>query len=934
MVTLSKPISAGQAQAYHKEEFANAKENYYTEGERVRGEWQGQLAQRWGLTGEGLSGEVQEQQFARLSEGQHPETGEQLVRHQTAREYVNAQGERVRSMEHRAGWDATFSAPKSVSLTALVGGDDRVKEAHRESVRVALDEMEKYVQARIGGNVPAQTTGAWAVAKFEHDSSRPVDGYAAPQLHTHAVVFNVTETADGNTRALQPQELYKTQQYATAVYRSELAARLQGMGYEIERGEHGQPEIKGYSREYLEASSPRRQQIEEQLREQGREGAGAAQIAAHQTRDAKQPLSHDEVRAQHQKLAAEYGQQPQRVLAEAAERPGVELRPESSQTAAHDGVSYARERGMEREAVADERTLMRDALRHTMGEARLPEIKAEFERRVQSSELIEVPRREGLAGRAFTTGEMQGYERELIDRMKLGQGNRDVLADGQTRQQTMEQHPHLSLSQRNAVDTVLTSRDQMMALEGVAGAGKTTSLAAVREAAVSAGYEVKGLAPTSRAAQKLGEAGMATETLQRHLTRGDRADDGQKRLYVVDESSMASTRQMHTFVERLKENDRVLFVGDTRQHEAVEAGRPYAQLQEAGLRTAHLDEIIRQKDPALKETVEQLARGEVREAIGNLNSQGRVHEIGDRHERIAEIAREYVRSPESTLVVSPDNESRREINNHIHRAMQDTGQVKGDEHSVRVLYARQDITGADRQHAQNYETGDVIRYSKGSKPLGIEAGEYARVERTDRESNTVTVMRRSGEELSYDPRRLQGVTVYRETERTFAEGDRVQMTAPYHPEKLANRELGKVDKIDGDGNLKLRMDSGREVEFNAKQHPHLDYGYAVTSHSSQGQTADRVLIHVDSSQAHGELLNSRMAYVSVSRAQFDVQMYTNDAKTLGQQLSRDVSNPSAIQQTSEPTGMQQQTPIQQDAGLKIEPQPVEMGLSQGLSMGR
>ena len=133
----------------------------------------------------------------------------------------------------------------------------------------ALDEMEKYVQARIGGNVPAQTTGAWAVAKFEHDSSRPVEGYAAPQLHTHAVVFNVTETADGNTRALQPQELYKTQQYATAVYRSELAARLQGMGYEIERGEHGQPEIKGYTREYLEASSPRRQQIKEHMEAQG-----------------------------------------------------------------------------------------------------------------------------------------------------------------------------------------------------------------------------------------------------------------------------------------------------------------------------------------------------------------------------------------------------------------------------------------------------------------------------------------------------------------------------------------------------------------------------------------------------------------------------------------------------------------------------------------
>jgi hypothetical protein len=237
-----------------------------------------------------------------------------------------------------------------------------------------------------------------------------------------------------------------------------------------------------------------------------------------------------------------------------------------------------------------------------------------------------------------------------------------------------------------------------------------------------------------------------------------------------------------------------------------------------------------------------------------------------------------------------------------------------------VLYARQDVTGADRQHAQNYEKGDVLRYSKGSKPLGIEAGEYARVTHTDRESNTVTIKRHGGEELSYDPRRLQGVTVYRDAERTFAQGDRVQLTAPYYAEKLANRELGTVERIDGDGNLKLRMDSGREVEFNARQHPHLDYGYAVTSHSSQGQTADRVLIHVDSSQAHGELLNSRMAYVSVSRAQFDVKMYTNDAKTLGQELSRDVSNPSAIQQ--------------QDAGQRIGPQSVpQQELSQGLSVG-
>jgi hypothetical protein len=114
-------------------------------------------------------------------------------------------------------------------------------------------------------------------------------------------------------------------------------------------------------------------------------------------------------------------------------------------------------------------------------------------------------------------------------------------------------------------------------------------------------------------------------------------------------------------------------VGDTRQHEAVEAGRPYRQLQKAGIETARLDEIVRQKDPALKEVVEQLSRGNVREAIEQLDTQGRVHEIPERDQRIKEIAREYAAKPEGTLVVSPDNQSRREINEAIHRTMQNTG---------------------------------------------------------------------------------------------------------------------------------------------------------------------------------------------------------------------------------------------------------------------
>ena len=147
-----------------------------------------------------------------MSEGRHPESDEQLVRHQPAKTYENRYGKQITSSEHRAGWDATFSAPKSVSLTALVGGDDRVRHAHRESVRIALLELERYMQARIDNIHAPETTGKFIAAAFEHDTARPVDGYAAPQLHTHSVVFNMTECDNGQTRALQERSLFQSQQ--------------------------------------------------------------------------------------------------------------------------------------------------------------------------------------------------------------------------------------------------------------------------------------------------------------------------------------------------------------------------------------------------------------------------------------------------------------------------------------------------------------------------------------------------------------------------------------------------------------------------------------------------------------------------------------------------------------------------------------------------
>jgi len=161
-------------------------------------------------------------------------------------------------------------------------------------------------------------------------------------------------------------------------------------------------------------------------------------------------------------------------------------------------------------------------------------------------------------------------------------------------------------------------------------------------------------------------------------------------------------------------------------------------------------------------------------------------------------------------------------------------------------------------------------------------------------------MRKNGERVSYDPRRLQGVTLYEEVERPFSEGDRVQFTAPNRELRVANRELGTIKKIDANGNLQVNLDSGRAVAFKIQQNPHLDYGYAVTSHGSQGQTADRVLIHVDTEKAGENLVNQRLAYVAVSRGRYDVHVYTNDKHHLAETLSREVSHSTAIQANQMP----------------------------------
>jgi conjugative relaxase-like TrwC/TraI family protein len=891
MLKISKALSAGKVSSYYEQEYTNRGEAYYSQEGQRRGEWHGRLAVSFGL-----SGGVAKEHFDRLSQGQDPHSGLQLIEH---RDTIKTKtGEEV---GHRAAWDLTFGAPKTVSLTALVGGDERVAEAHRQAVRVALDATEKYVQARRGGDWFPETTGQWVAALFEHDTARPVDGYPAPHLHTHVVMFNMTEAQD-KIRSLDTRELFRVQSMSTAVYQAELAQRLKGFGYELELGKNRSVEIKGYSREYRDAASARSIQITEQMREKGVDGAEAAERIAHQTCEGKRVWIAEDLKAAHLAEAARFGNQPQLVIEAArvrqSQREHVVERPNSS--LAHEAITYAKHRLSERTAVFDEPELVRDALRYQLGAVSYGEVSNAFRERVDQAnrEFVRVDHHRAHApGLHLTTVDMLRKERETIELVRRGLGSMQPMAPGIDRD-SLDAHyrDRLNEGQRDLVWSVLQSQDKVFGVQGGAGTGKTTALRPLRDWAEAAGYETRGLAPTSGAAHNLAEAGIPSETLQAHLQRKS-TNLTQPCLYFLDESSLASTKQIHDFLTRLRQNDHVLLIGDTRQHQSVEAGRIFEELQEAGMPTYRLDQIVRQKDEHLKAAVAELAAGNIENGIQILHNCQRIHESPDRHQRFAAIARSYAEAPQGTLVISTDNESRKAINAAIRNALHQTGALDVREIAMPVLVNRKDLTSADRARAEAYHPGDVVQYTSRNKTVGVAKGEYATVVGVDYEDNTITVQRqRDGRQVTYAVRRVSGVQVFEPEQRAYAVGERIQFTAPWKAQDISNRDLATVTAVDTNGTVTAQLDKNRRtLTWNLADHPHLDHGYTMTSYSAQGTTVDRVLVQIETENSRTrQLVDKTLAYVALSRPRYDLQIYTDNQEALAPALSRDVSKPKAL----------------------------------------
>ena len=327
----------------------------------MAGQWNGSLAVEFGL-----EERVTEEQFTRLADGQDPRDGRQIIRQVKAHERAGRDGEIRKTVGHRAGVDIAFSAPKSVTLVCVVGGDERLRELHRQANAKAMGEVEKNLQARLGGRRAAETTGKAVIATFEHDAARPDRkmGYAAPDLHSHNFVFNVTVTGDGKIKSVDMAELYRAQKKGTAVYRAELANGLQRLGYEIRIDERtGAPEIQGISREYIEASSPRQIEIKEtaeRMRAEGKQlgmvredGSTSTRVAATVNRRTK-VFDREEMKSRHQEIEAKHGGQAKRAVEAARMRVRVLdetllYDAQESRMAAREAVTFAIAKLSERE---------------------------------------------------------------------------------------------------------------------------------------------------------------------------------------------------------------------------------------------------------------------------------------------------------------------------------------------------------------------------------------------------------------------------------------------------------------------------------------------------------------------------------------------------------------------------------------------------------
>ena len=823
------------------------------------------------------------------------------------------------TISHRPGRDVTFSASKSVSLAALIGGDERIVAAHDAAVRKALAWIEEnVVETRTmdadSGRMVRTGNQKAVIATFTHEVSRNLD----PQLHTHAVIANMVQGEDGKWRTMANEKLYACKMLIGAMYRAELARGLEELGYRVEKTHaDGRFEIAGVGRPVIEAFSTRRAEIEAAMTAQGlgdtAQDQRLAQRAALMTRAHKREVDRDALHESWQKQAAALGFDARELVDEArhwqaayGDRPlapaGHDLATETATvTEADRAAARAVAHLSEREAVFSRTGLLTSALSWKPGAVSIGEAEAAVARLEKAGTLLaaDYP----VPGGSLTTDRTVADERETIALMERGQGRGGAPMRGRAVDKALRNGP-LTQGQKEAVKLILSEKDRVVGVQGFAGTGKTTMLNRARALLEKRGFEVRGLAPSASAARTLdAEAGIASETLQGFLARnagvaedrlsrkGERAMKVQfrKTVLVVDEGSLASTVQTRDLlrIANTLRIPRVVLVGDEKQLDAVDAGKPFAQLQAAGMKCAVMNEIVRQREPALKEAVEASLAGNIQRAFKKLGDN--VAEVKADNLAGAAAARWLALSVEkrqATGLMAPSHALRERINAIVRERLIRDGAIDGPAIDGERLVSR-GYTNAEKSLAANYATGDVVVFHRRYKRLGVDKGDELRVASVDRAAGVVTLQGRDGTTVAWEPARLAarrgGVEVHAADALELRRGDRVRWTHNDMGHGLMNSGTAEVTAV-GEKDVSFRLEDGRALTLRRDdpQLRHIDRAWAATVHAFQGRTVDRVIAAMEAEHAH--LTTQKTFYVEISRARHHAELVTDDRSALRERL--------------------------------------------------
>ena len=847
MFTVVAQKNLGDAESYFDEHLSQ--NDYYAAGEIRPGQWIGEGAERLGL-----KSEVTREQFHALCENQNPETGERLTQRQ------------LKEGQRRVFYDFTCSAPKSVSVLAVTLADERLVTAHEEATRIAFRELEAFAATRVRkqGNQKDRITGNLAAAAFTHTSSRALDS----QLHTHFTVFNATfDNSERSWKALQAGGMYDAIRYGTAVYRNELAKRVQQIGYRIQPSKHGF-QIEGVSDEVLKRFSKRAEQrdavVQELEQKLGRKlSNNAISLAVHQSRAEKiKGISTAEVRERQLAQLSLDEQQSLQNLCSSVQpvRPVRVFEPENQ------ALNHAVAHVFERKSVVQEHELLNVALSQRLGEVDLPTLKTAVK---YSPDLVKTER--GLSTRQILATEL-----DLIQTVNAGCDAVAPLHPG------YRPADWLGEDQQRAIYHVLRTSDRIAGLRGLAGSGKTTALRELVAACKEARVEPLFCASTAAATEVLRTEGFEAVTLQSLLLTKPALSARQ--LVVLDEAGAVGMDDMKRLFD-LARDARIVLSGDTGQHASVARGDALRILENhSDFQSGQLTRIRRQRKVEYRRAVELAAQKNTNEAFAQLERMGAVTELpgNQLHDSAAQSYVKALKQNQSVLLVAPTWNEIEAVTEKVRATLKTSGRLAGDEKEFQVFDSLS-WTEAQKQDARQYRPGLAIQFHR--QKSGFSKDETVAVVAV--ENDALKVQRADGSESIFPLG--QGSALFDVGEKRklkVAAGDKLLLQSNWQ-KRFVNGELVEVRAIQGDS---VVLADRRVIPENYRTFTH---GYAVTSHAAQGKTVDEVLVVASSRSLPA--INQQQFYVSISRGRDACRVFTDDAEMLRSHVTRSSARLAAVE---------------------------------------